>query len=500
MEGRFGSLIEQSVGDWWILPGQRAQGLELTLLTPDQERHELTLYHRAIRIGTDRACQLRLQAPELLQHHCEVVVEDQGLWCRLLDPRAAVSVNGQPLDFKKPVHVGTGDTLEVGPFSVTIGMQRVRKLDNRVEFEVTQALYFQSRDPIDVLGVDAPWVRVSAGNWHGYLKLPSGWLRSAYDQLGWVPPSQKSQPLGPFTIDDEVDRSLSSFVMRRIADSFAQRSALDVEVSGVASGAVIADGIPLDAPHVGARFRLRLADRLFESELFWSAELHERLIEDSPRGPIGSCLDAKELSFDVSIVAGSVSLPPTDLQFLSPGDILLPDDWLPRGLVGENETCQVELLIQDWYRSATIEMSGDAVGQATNLSLSSATWTLSDGGNMTHENTLDPTEGMAEERRSDADATPGEPSVGSLEAIDLERELEVVVAFELDRVSVPLAELAHWEEGATISLNRRPNDDVKILLRQGKGSRLLGYGRAIVVDEKLGIQIQKWLGAPGGGT
>ena len=96
---------------------------------------------------------------------------------------------------------------------------------------------------------------------------------------------------------------------------------------------------------------------------------------------------------------------------------------------------------------------------------------------------LDP----SEDELDHADVVHGEP-------VDLERELEVVIAFELDRISVPLEEISSWDEGATVQLDRSPNDHVKILLRQGKGARLLGYGRAIVVDDKLGIQIQKWLG------
>lgn len=474
VQAELGKSIEQSVGDCWVLPGQLSHGLEVTLLAPDQERHDLTLFHPVIRIGTDASCQIRLHAPEVSRHHCEIRVDGQALFCLTLDDSARVEVNGQHVPAGTPAAIGTGDTLEVGPFVLTIGMQRIRKVDDaRVSLELTQPLHFPARDPIQVLGENSPWVRVACGSWSGYLKVPESWLRSAYEQLGW-PRRGPSR----FAGEDEVDRSLTAFVLHRIAQSFAQRSGLEVNLSGVVDGTVMCQQIPLDIEWAGVRFALRLGDRTYESECVWPWTASH---------PPSTLLD--DLSFSVSIVGGWVSLNETEIRSLSQGDILLPDVWLPDSTLPEdsNEPRRVALLLQGWQRPALLS---DAT-----IEISKSAWRLPDsGGTMTdeeldHEETNEAVtlEAGREEIEDSAETVTGEP-------VDLERELEVIVAFELDRISVPLEEISRWDEGATVQLDRSPNDHVKILLRQGKGARLLGYGRAIVVDDKLGIQIQRWLG------
>ena len=80
----------------------------------------------------------------------------------------------------------------------------------------------------------------------------------------------------------------------------------------------------------------------------------------------------------------------------------------------------------------------------------------------------------------------------------LPEELETMVSFELDRIAVPLGELLSWQPGATVRLQRAPEDPLRIVLRQAGQERLLGYGRVVVVDEKIGIQIERWLVERGG--
>ncbi len=77
--------------------------------------------------------------------------------------------------------------------------------------------------------------------------------------------------------------------------------------------------------------------------------------------------------------------------------------------------------------------------------------------------------------------------------LEVPDELEVTVAFELERLSVPLRELTTWQEGQTLQLKKTPEDPVRILLLQASGPRVLGYGRVVVVEDRLGLQIDRWL-------
>lgn len=97
----------------------------------------------------------------------------------------------------------------------------------------------------------------------------------------------------------------------------------------------------------------------------------------------------------------------------------------------------------------------------------------------------------SDDRRDDT----AEHDLAAADPTRLVDELEVTVAFELARLPVPLRELADWREGGLVRLDHRPEDPIRLVLHHGGRSRLLGYGRVVVVDERLGIQIDRWLGA-----
>jgi len=78
----------------------------------------------------------------------------------------------------------------------------------------------------------------------------------------------------------------------------------------------------------------------------------------------------------------------------------------------------------------------------------------------------------------------------------IEEELEVLVTFELDRLSVPLRELGAWTAGATVQLKRSANEPIRILLHDGAGARVIGRGEVVLIEDEIGIRIDEWWPEP----
>jgi flagellar motor switch/type III secretory pathway protein FliN len=82
---------------------------------------------------------------------------------------------------------------------------------------------------------------------------------------------------------------------------------------------------------------------------------------------------------------------------------------------------------------------------------------------------------------------PPEPA-----AVDID-DLELLVTVELDRFPVTLAELSRWRPGEVVSLRRTPSDTVRLVVETGAQRRVLAEGRAVVVGERLGVEVVRLL-------
>jgi flagellar motor switch/type III secretory pathway protein FliN len=88
---------------------------------------------------------------------------------------------------------------------------------------------------------------------------------------------------------------------------------------------------------------------------------------------------------------------------------------------------------------------------------------------------------------SDEEVRPAEPA-----ALDV-HDLELLVAVELDRFPITLAELQRWRPGEVVNLRRGPSDTVSLVVETGAQRRVLAEGRVVVVGDRLGIEVLRLL-------
>jgi type III secretion system YscQ/HrcQ family protein len=270
-----------------------------------------------------------------------------------------------------------------------------------------------------------------------------------------------------------VDISLTSYLLSRITSSVQERTGLSAQGSSLLTASAVAELLDQkQGPWGTAQLELTMGDHRYEIWALWD------MAEASPRPQEASAWTG-DILFPVSVCAGRLRLAADDLRVIDPGDTLVPDQWYADMWVDpqDQRLGPVELRLQSWSRRAQLlfekgffrlEVEGD--------------WHRApQGGFMETEATP-----------SDVDLDQAEEQ-DSTASFRLSDELELLLAFELERITVPLKELSSWSEGTTITLQKTPEDPVAIVLRQAGQERLLGHGRVVVVEDRLGIQIEKWL-------
>jgi flagellar motor switch/type III secretory pathway protein FliN len=318
---------------------------------------------------------------------------------------------------------------------------------------------------------EAHWVRIGHREGFVWVKLPSSWLAYAYRALGFEIPAPHS-----WFVANDVDLGVTAFLLGRMAADFSERSGGEISLSGLLSGDIVARGAGAsEGSWGGARFLLELAGEGFEVDVVWP------LLPEARRELLTPdwLLDAL---FSPRVEVGSVVLQQRDLEALDRGDVLLPDQWFPT--IGK-ERAQLpsgaaRVRLQSWSRRGELRQRGEE----TFLVLTSPWRILPKGAAMS-----------ASESSSTAAVETKETTAAVEEAapVRVPEELEIGVTFELERMSVPLREILEWREGVSVRLERGPDDPVRIVLRQAGAERLLGYGRVLVVDDRLGVQIERWL-------
>jgi flagellar motor switch/type III secretory pathway protein FliN len=458
--------IAAAAEPWWPVRPRRSQGLELVVVHADGHRDKTVLYHRVVRIGRDASCQLQLVADTVSAQHCEIRVDDDHLWVVDLSSSNGTRLNGTDLAAFEPRPLVAGDTVHVRPFRLVVGAAEVPFVPPKVAVSLGEPLTFDGVDPISTLGgPQALWVRVQAGERAAFVRLPHSWLRYAYLAIGQEAPP----PPGPSPVT-AVDLSLTSFVLQQVAAEASQRAGVPVGLSAVLAGPAVAALLPAGVERwEGARFGLHVDDERHELDAVWpAAQADGRADQTAPEPP--PWLQA--LPFPTAVCAGFLHLRYGDLLQVTAGDILLPDRWLPTGWADQQGASlgAVLLALQGWSADAELRFEKGYYHVFV-----ASHWRVAPKGAL-----------MAE--RADAMSQGLEGA-----SLRLPDELEALVSFELERIAVPLKELLSWEPGATVRLQRAPEDPLRIVLRQGGQERLLGYGRVVVVDEKIGIQIERWL-------
>ncbi len=487
--GRIRSLIEgplkplvagvaEALDLWWPVRTKVATAAELVVAGPDCGPQVVTLQDPVSRIGRSAACQLRLDGAGIDAEHCELRLDGGRLSLLDLGSISGTVVNGYRLRPFEPRSLEAGDEILLAPFSIVVGACGLDPRQQPARLSLRQPLWLEAEDPFTRLGAATDlWVRLRVGGWEGFLRLPGRWTEQAYQSL------DLQLPPGRFG-DDELDRAIASFLLERVADAIARQGDQPISLGQVLPAELLwqRQGA-LSATWEGAIFDLELAGRTAECAVIWAAEQAENRPLVEPRW-------LAELPFTVSVVAGSLGLAIDSLAEVERGDIVLPDCWLAGGWVASEaepsaeaadpislKLGRVRAVVQSLSRSAELEVSPENTGDYH------LRWT---------DSWIQATKGdpMATEREDESNEPQAEASPEA--PIQIPKELEVTVSFELDRLRVTLEELSSWSPGGTVELQRKPSDPVRILLHQGASTRVIGSGAVLVVDGRLGVQIDDW--------
>lgn len=454
------AAVESALATEWLPTARAAGEIRLTIEDGDEPEREETFSGEVVRIGGGGSCQVRLAAAEAAEI-CELR-HAEGRWSvYVTETGSQVLLNGTPLEPHQGAAIATGDQLEVDKAYCTVqaddGSQpptpRVRLLE---------LLAVSRGDPLSALGRDEDrWVEVRIDDWRGYLRLREPWINAAYRSLGYAAPTDETAWHNP------VDASLTAFALQRMAARVASATGADMEVGAPLTAAALAGRLEGHGGWLAARLAVADADAAFSTVVVWSAAW----AQDRPLARRRERLRA--LPFSVRVLAGRASLGLGELRELEPGDVLIPDEWLPRPQRDGRLAGPVSLRLQHWWRPARLVPTNEGA----QIELNEQGWSDVD----------EKEQGMTES--PDATMEPGDA---------LEEELEVTLSFELDRIAVPLKELATWDEGTTLALERAPDGPLRILLHHAGGVRVVGRGRVVVVEGKLGIQIEEWRPGPEG--
>lgn len=188
----------------------------------------------------------------------------------------------------------------------------------------------------------------------------------------------------------------------------------------------------------------------------------------------------------VGLQAGTIKLTLGQFRELEPGDVLLPDTWLPNdarlalGLPDAALVCAMDL------DAMTLTLSGIRQPLAEPVSLVLAPEPDSKSGpeyNLTTsfkddilmENELESLENEVADTLS-----PGTVTIDS-------NNIELDLIFELGRMTMTVAEISQFAAGQIITLPRAPKEGVNVDIRVN--SQVVAKARIVTVGEDVGIQI-----------
>ena len=453
----FPAHVIEAIRRWWPIRPIEKAGVEMYLVRPDGSRKKMVIYRKVIRIGRAESCHIQLTGKTVSGEHCEIRNDDGTLSIMDLNSTNGTVVNGKPIPAMKQWPLRKGDEVSIPPYRIVIGASDIAFGDPEMKFEPTQC--FPISGPEDLAMVEGPemlWSHIGGQWFEGYLGIPYPWRKLAYRSLQLEPPVDDDAVL------TEVDRALTSFLLSGTVREIASLSGLEVDVTGVfGAGSRFSRFSPPEGAVVSL-FDCEIGGVRTEVPLVWW--LKDAVAEQS------SVLEIfGDVSFFVGVEGGFLKLSYSDFQALEAGDIVLPDAF-PCGesMVQGSVTGPVWLVCQHWAAHGQL-LTGDN-GHRLEMNQS---WQLIPGGRWMN--------GEHDEQ------TPEQR-----EPIAVPDELEVTLVFELARIEVPLKELAGWEEGAVVELDRTVDTEVDIVLHQGRHPRMIGRGRVVELEGRIGIEITEW--------
>jgi len=436
----------------WPLSSPHSTVLKVTLGVAQRGERPLTLDRFPLRIGRGDACALQLPDASVSTEHAEIRVEQDNAYLMDLRSTNGTKKNGEPLKPLTPVPLLHGDKVTFGPFILTVvGLVAA---DETRPFEL-RASPLRTRDPGTLFLLSHPsdrWVRLRLGPETAFLRIPAAWMRSCWERAAELP-AVDTPDVGP------MEEGAAQFVLDQAARALSRELRRPVELTGWMTRAE-------------AERALGDVDLWLESDIWIRAggmEVISSLLLPVQEEETARTLDLSDLTWPASVALGLIRLKVSDWGQLEPGDALIPDAWWATGWLSEkgDDLGPAFVRLRSFWHGGRLMRSGVGV----KLRLENP-WLRAPGGDWL----------MAEE----------DSLAGDAQSLPL-HDLELQVAIELDRFPVTVGELQSWRTGEVLHLRQGPGDPVRLVVETGLARRVLAEGRVVVVNGKLGIEIQRIL-------
>jgi len=419
-------------------------------------------------------------AEEHLELRIEVSSDDRSEAVKVsaidLGSDSGTQLNGRVLGAHDPHSVAQRDELSFAGFSVIfaeVGASIDERADSSaIEVEVVETVVAGPGDPFQRWGSSSGrWIPILVAGRRGYVHLAESWTEFAYRALGYPVPDAAG-------FDNAVDLELTRFAVDRTLRGLARRAGVSLTSGQLATaGELPVHRAVSEVGAVGFRLKISVAGEVLDCTVLWPAIEQPRAAVSGASGPAAAewC---SALEFPVTVELGDASLPIEQLVDLVEGDVILPDRWLGAHSHDHEIGGPVRLRTGDWELGAELVKHEEGAV----VEVRSGAWQCRPKGGA----------GMSSQQLSPPES--GETFDSGRGPI--EEELEVLVTFELDRLSVPLRELGAWTAGATVQLKRSANEPIRILLHDGAGARVIGRGEVVLIEDEIGIRIDEWWPEP----
>lgn len=452
--------VPEALGRWWSVRPVVRSGVELYLVKADGSRQKLVIYRQVIRVGRAESCHIQLAGKTVSSVHCELRNDQGQLSVVDLNSTNGTQVNGKPIPPMKPWLIKNGDTLSIPPYRLVIGQTQVEFAEPEVSVKYSQSMPLNhSPDVLQAVGgSDMVWSRVRGEQFTALIGLPYVWRKLAYRALELNPPVDDD------ALMNEVDLSLTSYLFNGFVRELGQLSGVQLQASGLFRDSSPLFPVELPENSILSLFEVRVGGMPSEVPCIWwmdeEGQSEYRIIELFGDVP-----------FTVHIDGGYSRLTYRDFTAIEQGDIILPDEFYPgAGFDESNPEGPVWLRCQKWVARGQIRTQEE--GQQIEFL---SDWQITTGGFW-----------------MDTEMEQGENMETTPEPVTVPDELEVTLVVELMRIDVPLKEIATWKEGAVIELEKPITSDVTLVLNQGGHSRIIGRGRVVNVEGRMGIELTEW--------
>ncbi len=410
--------------------------VEILVVKPDGKTQIFEFTQFPIKIGRAPFCNLQLAAPTVSTVHCEIRSKGTNLYLIDLKSSNGTKLWGNRLHPYTPHLLQGKEQIEISPFKIiikkiTLGSKKaISKFIIEQHNKLSPNHLKTSYAGRQVLIFSTPKVNV-------IVILPGFWIDWAYTALGIVQPIYEEKARITY-----FDKVVMHNLALRIADTLEKMGEDPIDVQG-----------PLEISQADIAVQYAYLFLLKTDKLTYLVPVGWNLKEEIKQHSISEPL--LNTQFIAKVICGKLILSVKDLESIEESDILIPD------IVGIDETHEGRVYIQlgsKVYRGL-LRIIGKHGEQGVEV--------------------------------KEDDGSYREMYVGK-EVEKISEELEVEIILEIERFKISLKELSSWQNGTIIPLNSKITDPIKIVLIQPGGDKLLGKGKLVKVDDKIGIEIVEW--------